>query len=162
MKQSKIQQLATPILEGMEALANLVTTDLKDEFVAPLFDLTKRMMKATTGIEAPLKAKVASLVAEHGKKITDAGTKTFDLAGWRMEVRPTGGGFDRDAFFSLLRRKKIEKSEACDREVIYTPNKDLINQLIGAGKLKQSDVDGCVKEGGFAVQTPTKLEVDDE
>lgn len=156
MKAKDIEAISKPVIDGIEKLANLIS-DLPDEFLGPVFNLTKRIGKAASGMEAPLKERVKALVISKGRSFTDAGSKVFDLSGWRMEIRPSGGGLNRDKFFAMLRTKDIKRIEACDMEKVYTPNKDLINQLIGAGRITQKDYDRCKDEPGFSVQTPEQI-----
>lgn len=152
-----IQKYGTRITEAMAKLAN-ATSDLPEELVAPTLDLYNTVAGASEAVKKTLKERVKTMVSSKGRVFTEAGSKAFDLAGWRMEIRPSGGGLDMSALSILLNQKGIKKSEYCDKEVVWHPNKDMINQLIGAGKLKQKEFDSCMKEPGYSVQSPSKIE----
>ena len=156
-KQELISKYGTRVTEALEKLANVVS-DLPEELIAPTLDLYAKVNGASGQVRESLKAQVKAMVTSKGRQFTEAGSKVFDLAGWRMEVRPTGGGVDYAKLEILLRAKGVKKKDWNDEEVVYHPNKEKIQQLIGAGKLKQKELDSCLKEGGFSVQSPTKLE----
>lgn len=156
-----IQKYGTRITEAMTKLAN-ATSDLPEELIAPTLDLYNTVAGASEAVKKTLKDRVKTMVTTKGRVFTEAGSKVFDLAGWRMEIRPSGGGLDMSALSILLNQKGIKKSEYCDLEKVWHPNKDMINQLIGAGRIKQKDLDSCMKEPGYSVQSPSKIEVKDE
>ncbi len=153
-----VEAAAIPLRKGLERLSNLIKPELPDELLAPIFALTKKLGGINAKIEEGIKVRVKTLVVDSGKVFSEAGSRALDLAGWRLEVRPTGGGYDEDRLAALLKGKGIKRSEYKDVEEVWTLNKDKLQQLIGAKKVKQSELDSCLKPTGYSVQTPTQIE----
>ena len=157
-----VDAAAVPLKKGLERLSNLLGPNLPDELLAPVFDLTKKLGAMATKIEAPIKARVKALVEKQGAVFSEAGSRALTLAGWRMEIRPTGGGYDMDKLSALLRGKGLKRIDYMDVEKVYTLNNDKLQQLIGAKKVKEKELEACKNPPGFSVQTPTQAEDSDE
>ena len=157
-----VEAAAVPLKKGLERLSNLLGPGLPDDLLAPVFDLTKKLGAINEKIATGLKARVKTLVEEQGQVFSEAGSKALALAGWRLEIRPSGGGYDEDRLSALLKGKGIKRSQYKDVEEVWTLNKDKLQQLIGAKLVSQKELDGCLKPSSYSVQTPTQIEADDE
>lgn len=157
MNSSKLDTLAENARSALRKIAGEITT-LDDKYLGPMFDLTKQLGKAIVEIEKPVKDRVKALLETKGQPFTEAGSKQYNIGGWHMEIRPSGGGWDRDLLSALMKSLNLKRLSYMDVEKVYTINEVKLAALVVAGKLKQKDLDKCKKEGSWAVQTPTKLE----
>lgn len=160
----EIEAAAATLKKGLERLSNLVGPSRKvpDEVVAPMYDLTKKVGDILKTVQDPLKETYRAMVEKTGRTFTDAGSMMKDLAGWRLEIRPTGGGWDEDKLASLMRSKGLKRLKYTDKEVTFKPNDEKIQRLIGAEVVTEEEVNACKKPGGFSVQPPVQIEEEDD
>lgn len=157
MNGSKIDSLAADARTAISRIAKVVT-DLDDKYLGPMFDLTKQLSKAITEIEKPVKDRVKTLLEANGKEFTEAGSKEYVLGGWRMEIRPGGGGWNMDKLTALMKSVGAKRLDYMDVEKVYTLNAEKLMHFAGANKISEKQLKACKNDVSWAVQTPTKIE----
>ncbi len=160
MKPSDVEDAARPVLKSLAAFATKISDeqDLDNSLLAPIYDVLEKVEKVAAATKGVFKEKIKVLVSSSGRTFTDAGSKMMDLAGWRMEVRPSEGGTDYEELGRILKKRGVDRSDWMDKEVVWHPNKDKIQQLIGAGKITEKTLELCKKEGSYSIVAPHKIE----
>lgn len=160
----EIEAAAAPLKRGLEKLSNLIGggRDLPDQMIAPMYDLTKKVGDILGEVQKPLKEAYRSFVEKHGHTFTEAGSRAADLAGWRLEIRPMGGGYDEDKLAALMRSKGVKRLAYKDKEVSYVLNKDKLQRLIGKEVVTEEELKTCMKPGSFSVQPPVQIEEEND
>lgn len=161
MNSQQIDELAENARTAIRKISKVIT-NLDDKYLGPMFDLTKQLGKAITEIEKPVKDRVKALLETNGKAFTEAGSKEYTIGGWRMEIRPGGGGWNMDKLTSLMKSVGAKRLDYMDVEKTYTLNTEKLMHFAGRMKVTEKQLAACKNEMSWAVQTPTKVETNDE
>lgn len=165
-KKNDATDVATLLEHGLEGLSALASNDIQPEALPVLQELANKVVKVGGEIASNIKGKVKALVIKKGSTFSDAGSKSYLIGGYRLEIRPNGGGYD-DAKVKALLAGKAQKGGArdvltyCDADTRYVLSWEKIEKLVEKKIVKQSELEACRNPITYAVQSPTKLEASD-
>lgn len=157
-----IQAAAVPLLKAMETFSNTITGEIPNDAIGPVFALTKRLASAATGIQNTLKPRIQKLVAETGQVVTAAGSRVLDLSGWRMEIRPNGGGYDEARAKAKLQGAGLELADFCEQEVVWHLDLGKVKRLVKKGRIPKGILKDCKKQRGWSVMSPVETPEDEK
>jgi hypothetical protein len=169
MKQRKSSpfDIGESINNNLEALSNMASGDIAADMLPIIQELATRVAKTAAAIQDNVKKKVKELVLNKGTKFTDAGSMAYLVNGYRMEIRPSGGGYDETKIKQLIQSKPQKGAERdittyCDEDIRYVLNWEKVNKLVEKKVVKQSELESCKNAVSYSVQSPTKMEMSDE
>ena len=147
------KQLTDALIGFSQAIATI-----SKETAPKLWDSVKKMKDLVEEYEKTVRQYVLDMVVAEGKTETEAGTKRMTRSGYRLEVQPSGGGYDAKKVEALLRSKDIGLLLGMDTKVTYTVNEGKLTDLINKKKVTEDELDTCRSEKGWKVMSPVKEE----
>jgi hypothetical protein len=150
------------VQNGLTELANLLSGKLAAPRVAAIYEYLGSLEKTVGALKEAGRGRVLGLLQESGKKATEAGTLQLQEAGWLLEARPTGGGFDDRKVEALIRARGLDPARFMDTVITYKLRPSTIEYLQstenGGAGITADELETCRRDRGWAVQTPKKLE----
>jgi hypothetical protein len=145
------------ITNGFKALAGLLATDQPPEVLSQVFDTLKEWSSNISDLEKNARTRLLEAIQEKGEVKTEAGSKTLEVGGWLLELRPQRGGYNAKKVEALIRAKGLEPKRYMVQEVIYKLDTELLNQAVAQAALTPAELETCKDEQTFALQRPKRV-----
>lgn len=139
-------KLTAALQEYASSLSNLA-----DEQVPQAFDMTDQLGKLAEEVRTRLRDRLLLWLNVNGRTVTDKGTKSADVGGFKVSAIPTRSGVDPKKLEALLRRRNIPPETAMDAYVSYKMNPVKLASAVASGKLTDADLSECGYDPSFRI-----------
>lgn len=146
---------------GLSELATYLSLPLKPTALARVYEYISTTEKHLQSLKQAARDRTLALLIEQGERSTDAGTLRLEVDGWLLEARPTRTGYDPKKVEQLLRLRQLDPMTFMESKLSYVMGERTLAKMASVG-FTEAEMDTCKYEESYAVQTPKKVEQEDD